>query len=181
MKITYTLEESDYLTYQLFVASKSERIAKKRRKSQVLVPFLYVLLGLFMGYQGNMALGITFGVLAVLWFFLYPVWEKNVYIKHYKNFIREHHRGNYGRAVSLEITDTFLLAKDGGNEGKVLTEEIDEINEIESLIFIRLKGGQSFILPKLKITEIQSVREYLQGLAKQLQISYSTALDWRWK
>ncbi|MFM2386953.1 MAG: hypothetical protein RL660_1710 [Bacteroidota bacterium] len=44
MTITYTAHENDFLSYQLFAASQSERIKKKRRRSRLMLPILLALL-----------------------------------------------------------------------------------------------------------------------------------------
>ena len=68
-----------------------------------------------------------------------------------------------------------------GSESKVLTTELEEICEIPTTIFVRLKGGQSFILPKDKITDLDNVKARLKELAKHLKIKYDTDENWKWK
>jgi hypothetical protein len=62
-----------------------------------------------------------------------------------------------------------------------LTTETDEIIEISTLILIRLKSGQSLIIPKLKIDNIEDVRAFLKSLADSLNINYLIEDDWKWK
>ncbi len=81
----------------------------------------------------------------------------------------------------MEIREEYILAKDDGNEGKIMTSEIVEIDEIPSTIFIRLKGGQSFILPKKKIVNIEAVKRTLKELAVRLNIEYDDDEHWEWK
>ena len=124
---------------------------------------------------------IIFFIIGLLWFFIYPLWEKRHYIKHYQGFIKENYKDRLGRAATLEFSNDFILAKDNGSESKVLTTELEEINEIPSTIFVRLKGGQSFILPKDKINDIDKVKERLKELADYLKIKYDTDEKWDWK
>ena len=86
IKIEYNLDESDYLTHQLYMASKSERIKKKRRKSRLLIPILYVVIAVISIIQQNIILSSVFILVAVIWFLFYPLYERNHYEKHYKNF-----------------------------------------------------------------------------------------------
>lgn len=181
MTINYKIDENDFLTHQLFVASKSERIKRKRQTSKILVPLIYIALGLFFLFQGEVTLTIIFLIVGLLWFFIYPLWEKQYYIRHYKGFIKENYKNRLDRIATLEFTNDYILAKDNGSESKVLTTELEEICEIPTTIFVRLKGGQSFILPKDMIIDFENLKARLRELAKYLKIEYTLDEKWEWK
>lgn len=181
MTIDYNLDENDYLTHQLFVASKSDRIKKRRLRSKGIVPLIYIVIGLVFLFEDKFVLTISFFIFALLWFFIYPLWERQYYVKHYKGFIKDNYKARLGKSLTLDFNNDFILAKDNVSESKVLTTELKEIDEIPSLIFVRLKGGQSFILPKNKIANIDEVRLCLKELATYLQINYNIDEDWKWK
>ena len=141
---------------------------------------IYVAFGAFTFFQDKKVLAFIFIGLGVLWFLLYPIWERRRYVNHFRAFIKENFKDQSRADVTMEITDDYLLARDVGNEGKVKTSEILEIDEIPSTIFIRLKGGQSFILPKEKIVNIEAVKETLKELAKRLNIEYDNDELWKW-
>ncbi len=102
-------------------------------------------------------------------------------IKHYQGFIKENYKDRLGRTATLEFSNDYILAKDNGSESKVLTTEVEEIFEIPTTIFVRLKGGQSFILPKDKISNIDNVTTRLKELADYLKIKYERDDNWKWK
>ena len=181
MTIDYKIDENDFLTHQLFVASKSDRIKRKRLRSKIIVPLIYVAFGLLFFFQDKVSLTIIFFIVGLLWFFIYPLWERRHYIKHYKGFIKENYKDRLGRIATLEFSNDYILAKDNGSESKVLTTELEEICEIPTTIFVRLKGGQSFILPKDKITDFDNVKARLKELANHLKIKYDTDEKWEWK
>lgn len=181
MTIDYKIDETDFLTHQLFVASKSARIKKKRQKSKIIVPLIYVAFGLFFYFEERISLTIIFFIIAALWFFIYPLWERQHYIKHFKGFIKENYRDRFGRSATIEFSNDFIIARDNGGESKVLTTEIEEIIEISSTIFVRLKGGQSFILPKEKIANFDNLKARLKELATYLKIKYVIDERWEWK
>ena len=114
------------------------------------MPILYITLGLSFASIDKPIYTFVFCGIGLAWYFLYPFWEKQRYIKHYQVFIRENYKDILGRIATLELNNDYILAKDNGNESKVLTAEIKKINEIPSAIYIRLNGGQSFLLPKDK-------------------------------
>ncbi len=181
MTINYKIDENDFLSYQLFAASKSDRIRKKRLRSKVTVLLIYAALGLLFFYQEEIFLTIVLFLIGLLWFFIYPIWERSRYVKHYQGFIRENYQGRFGRIANLEFSNDYIIAKENGNEGKILTTELEEINEIPTAIFVRLKGGQSIIIPKDKITNIDNVKVFLKELAANLKIKYNAEENWKWK
>jgi hypothetical protein len=181
MTITYKIEEADFLTHQLYIASKSDRITKKRRKSKLIVPLAYVAFGIMSFYVDNFSLGIIFIIIAVLWFFIYPVWQRRHYINHYKGFIKENYKERLNRTGTLEIDNDIIIAKDSGSESRISTEELEKISEISSAIFLRLKTGQSLILPKKQVDNIINLKTRLRELASYLNIEYEVDDKWEWK
>lgn len=83
--------------------------------------------------------------------------------------------------MTLEFSNDFIIGRNDGSESKIATTELEEINEIRSAIFIRIKGGQAFVVPKDKIANIDSVRERLKELAAYLKINYELDENWEWK
>lgn len=181
MTIEYKIDGNDFLIYQLYTASKSEQTKKRREKNKVIIPLMYLLLGLFFFWDESSFFGVIFVIFGILWFLMYPIWEKQRYIKYFKIFIKENYKERLGKIVTLELTDGYIFAKDNGSESKVLTTELEEICEIPTTIFIKLKGGQSFILPKNKISNIDSVTSRLMALADYLKIKYEVNDKWEWK
>ncbi len=181
MRIDYKIDENDFLTHQLFVASKSDRIKKKRQSSKVVWPLICVALGLLYIILGKVSGSILFFITGLLWFFIYPIWERWYYIKHYKGFIKDNYQDKLERTATLEFNNDYLIAKDNGSESKVLTTELEEICEIPTTIFVFLKAGQAYILPKDKINDIDKVKARLKELADHLKIKYHIDEEWKWK
>lgn len=181
MNITYRIDENDLLTYQLFIASISERIKKKRKLNRLYPFILYSVVALLSLMLVDYLLAILFLILAVLWFFIYPLWERKRYISHYRGFIRENFVGKDDVESTLEITKESIIVKDPSMESKISTSEIEIIYEIPTAILIKLTLGASLILPIDKITEIENVRSELKELARQLEIDYVLKENWEWK
>lgn len=181
MTIELKIDENDYLNYQLFVASQSKTIKRKRNRNKIIIPILYLLIGTSGFYNNSIFMGIVFCIFAVLWFFLYPLWERNNYIKHYKNFIQENYKDAFGKSAFLEISDKTIFIKDEVSDSKLLTSEIKEIYEIPTSIYIRMKAGKTLILPKSKIPSIQELKSELIRLSSVLKINYISDENWVWK
>lgn len=181
MTINFKIDEKDFLRHQLFIASKSNRIKKKRLRNKILVPLIYFVFGVMCFIEKNYFVMFLFFIFGLLWFLIYPIWEKRHYIKHYECFIKENFKERFDKNLILEFSDDFIVAKDDGSESRVSTKEIEDIVEIPSTIFVRLKGGQSFILPENKIVNIDDVKVRLKELAVYLDIKYNFEENWEWK
>jgi hypothetical protein len=181
MKIEFSLDAEDYLAHQLFVASASSRIRKRRNRNKILIPAMYAIFGIVQFSLGNATLSILFIGLGILWFTLYPKWETKRYLKHYSGFINENYKEMFGRNVSLEIKEDEIYITDEGGEGSILLKELASINEISRIIMLRFKGSQTIILPKNKINNLEEVKNKLKDLSIQLNIPYTTDDQWEWK
>ncbi|MEN2413074.1 hypothetical protein [Flavobacterium mesophilum] len=181
MTISYQLSANDYLQHQLYTASKSEGIKKKRFKSRITIPLIYGAFIAFYLYSKDIQGAIIFFILAALWFFLYPFWDKRRYIKHYESFIKENYKERFKETVLIELSTDFILEKGRASRGIIATSEIEEINEISSSIFIKLKHGVSLILPKNAIENIDSLILFLKELANNLNVKYNIENNWEWK
>src|SRR5688572_6178396 len=96
MTINFYTDENDFLAHQLFVASKSKRIKRKRKRNKIIVPLVYGAFGLWFLFGDRGSLAIIFFIVGLLWFFIYPLWEKRYYMKHYKAFIEENYKDRLG-------------------------------------------------------------------------------------
>lgn len=181
IKIAYTLGEEDYLNHQLYVASKSERIISKRKRNRFLLPIFYVLFGVLSLFTGLLLLGITFVVLAIVWFFVYPVWEAKRYIRHFKGFIKENYKPEENGESTILFDENSLLASDSGSEGRVNYTELKRIEETPTLFILRMSGVQAFVLPKNQLEEVESFRKYLKSLSQKCQIDFVQDSEWKWK
>ena len=84
-----TLDENDFLTFQLYNASKSPRIRRGRIKSWIITTVMFLCFACLF-YQSNQALltsyFLTLSGLSLVFFPYYTRWR---YRKHYLNHIRE--------------------------------------------------------------------------------------------
>jgi len=181
MIINYSVDENDYLTHQLYVASKSMTIKNSRLMGKIITPIILVGFGCVKFNEGNLFMLILLSTLAIIWFFFYPLIEKHRYKKYYKNFIKETYKNTSGKAATLEVNDEYILSNHDGNESKILIKELEEINEIDNYIFIKLKIGGSFVLPKNKINSVNDLVFKLQELSKTLGIKYNFEKNWKWE
>lgn len=181
MKIAFSLDENDYLTHHLYIASTSERIKKQRLRSRVAGPLLYLAISVINFVLYEMVMAITFLILTPLWYVLYPLWERRRYERYYKNFVADTLKDRFGKMVNIEFISGFVLMTDSSSESKIANSEIEGIDEISNHYILRLKGGLTLPIPKDQISDKDGLRTKLQELANSLGVTYREDLGWRWK
>lgn len=181
MQIEYEIDEDSFLSDQLYVVSKSPRVRKRRRRGKIVVPLIYAACGFVALTLDRPTISVVCFVIASLWSIIYPMWEKRHYVKHYKGFIRENFNGRFGQTSILKINQDYIFIKQGDNESKLRTTEVQEINELSTALFIRAKSGLAIIIPKKEIADLTALTSYLQELAQTLHIPYITDTTWAWK
>jgi hypothetical protein len=164
------------------MASKSKEIKFKRRKNWLLVPLVYLVfaaLAFFLGKQKNIAL--TFSILAGVWLVLHPLYTRWNYKDKFKKAIIKNNKEIFGKKISLNIQDNFLIISDTVNTTKQKLSEVSSIHEITSHIFIKLKKGSSIIIPKSDLNNTSVFLDFISNISKGSKVKISKELTWKWK
>ena len=181
MKLSYSLDKEDFLTFQLFTAAHSPYIKKMRRINWLLIPVLYVIFSIIFYFLTDPIFSLGFLVLAILWLVFYPYFQKRRYEKVYRKHNEEIFKNRFGKQIDLSFTKDQVISKDYSGEGKMKLEEIEEINEISDYYFLKFTTGVSLIIPKQKIDTLDKVKDFLDKLAKKLHIKHDVDLKWEWR
>lgn len=180
MKLEFTLSEADYVDFNLYVASKTESIRKRRQLTKWIIPVIYLLIAAYFLYKGYQLGAYIFLAIAVMWVFSYPGYEAKKYIKHFKKHIQLNLSKSLDKLVTMEFLDDHIFSIDGMKETKVRYEELTEIIETGKAFYLMIDVGHGFIIPKSKV-DTQSVGDYFYKLSEDLQITYIEDLNWSWK
>jgi len=181
MRIEYTLEKIDFLKYQLYAASKSERIIKSRKKSRIRLPIIYFILGLLLFVFADLIFALIFIGIGFAWYLLHPYFMKNRYIRHFEKYIDENFQNRFGKSVTLAFEGEYIIATDYLGESKLKIKEIAEINEIQDYTFLKFSSGESLIIPKDRIENINEFNSILTKIVSDLSINHNVDLNWQWK
>ena len=174
------LNEKDFLEYQLYTASKSKRIKKKRIIVWISTTFFFLILGFLFHESNNIFLRNYFLIAGLISLVLFPFYQRWKYKKHYLKHIRENHKNKFGIESNVEFNKDFLMTSDQNSEGKIKMSEIEQINEISGHIFIKTKTGESLIIPKEKI-QVEKFIQDLSSITNELNINWNKELGWKWK
>jgi hypothetical protein len=178
-----TLDENDYLTFQLYTASKTPRIRNTRIRSWIVTTVAFLSLAYAFFVSNNGFLGYYFLIAAVLSLVLYRRYSGWRYKRHYRRHIQDTYKNRFGEECILEITEDAIFTKDKTGETRINTTEIEEINEITDFYFIKTKSGTSLIISKLKTdpAELDRIKSELKALAGNKGVKHNVELDWKWR
>jgi hypothetical protein len=181
LEIKFRRNKQDHLIFQLYTASTSKNIKQKRRNSRLIVSLFYLVLGFSFIMTDNYT-GLTIFIgLGIAWFFIYPKYTAYRYKKHYQKHIDETFGNDEEAEVVMEFRDDYIRSIMDKNECKIQNNEIKCIEETKHYIFIILKQGMGYILPKAKVAEYNELLSWLEKTASRLNINWNKNLDWKWK
>jgi len=181
MKLTYSISAADHLNYQLYLCSESPKIRKKRARKRKVLPVAFAVISLFFILESQ-SYGFALGYLlfAIIWYILYPFWERKVYTKHYQNYILDTKLDHIGRSLTVEFIESKIHSSDTVNLFVFDNKETTEIIETPQNLFVRLKGGMAIIIPKDQVN-LEETTKFLKQFAVKLKVPYFEKLDWKWK
>ncbi|HIP32454.1 MAG TPA: hypothetical protein EYG86_06820 [Crocinitomicaceae bacterium] len=174
-QFNYHLYSEDYLTFQLYTASKSEVVAKKRKSEWMLLWFLPLVFGLYFLTSAEYLLATYFFIVTIVTFFFYSQYFKWRYKKRHLKFILANYQEHFGAEEELVFNADHLFLKNKTGEGKVLLDAVISCVEIPSHLFIKLNTGTSIILPKTEVDE-----EAVKTQLTQLKINVEHEVNWAW-
>lgn len=180
MKLYYRLYEKDYLQHQLYLASISPRIQKKRKDSYFWILALFTLIAVFAFLYQNNLLGSFSLIASVITALFYPIYQRKQYEKHYSEFIKENYPDKQDENSYVEFTDNELIIHNEHSESRLDYSKIDKFVEIRDYIFVRI-GTTSLIIPTTRIDNATEVQEKLVSLAKIQSKEYIKNISWKWK
>ncbi|MFC4687697.1 YcxB family protein [Epilithonimonas pallida] len=179
LNLNYSLNEKDYLIYQLYTASKSKNVIKQKRKSFIIVFIAFTFFGVNIYNKDKSG----------LWFFIpicliilmsYPFILKWRYKSHYKKFIQENYKERIGLISNYNFDTETLNIKNSLGESKINYESFEQINETNDYYYLKLKTEESFIIPKSQILSNVEFKQILNILKEKYAVKENIELDWKY-
>ncbi|AHM63209.1 hypothetical protein D770_24820 [Flammeovirgaceae bacterium 311] len=179
MMYRFILDEDDYLSHQLFTASGSA-IQKKTMIRTWLMGVLFFLIISLVSYLSDYTkltnyILIMAAVFLVYFPLRYPSFVKRSYQKH----LREHYKNKFGVASEIEFKEGFLICNSIGIESKIKLSEFEEVNETANHILVKVRSGESLIVPKA-MDDIEQFKLELVSNLEGYHIPWHKKLDWKW-
>lgn len=180
MDISYILREEDYLQFNLYVASNSKVVKRRRILSRYVVPAAYLIFALISFYVNAIIMGIIFLVFSILWVLLYPAYEVKKYVKAYKKYIQSNLSRSLNNQVELKVKDDFINLYDHTGEHKISIASLYELVELQSIFLLSFDVSKAIIIPKDQI-DVSLVRQNLMDLSRTHKIPLIEKMDWKWR
>ncbi len=181
MTLTYSLTQDDYLNYQLFTASLSDRVRKQRRRRWIISSGALLSLSWLFYQNEDSILTYYFLICALLSIIFYPFYSQWYYKRHYKKYVAETYKNRFGKISNITISHEQIHDIDEAGELKVPISELQKIYETGIYFFLTLKSGSTLIIPKLKVDNVAIVKKELKIITAKQQIDFIELLSWRWK
>lgn len=181
MKYTYNLGEVDYHQHLLFTISTSSSAIKTRAQIRLLMT-ISLLLFAFISY-GNGSTGqmVYFIFLAVLAFLLMPFYTRWSYKKTYLKHVRNYYKERMSEPTTIEVNEQSISISDSHGASSMNWNELEEINELADYCFLKVKSGQSIIIPLRQIEHSTEFISFLKNTATRNSIQWNQQIDWVWK
>jgi len=181
MTYTFQLEESDFLTQQLYRMSKLPATRKAKIYGWIGTPVIFIAMGLFFWRSNNLALTWYFIGLTVVAALFYPYYHRCRYKRHCAKHVHNSVREMSDLRMSLTFEKSHALVAGKTGESKLNYSEFKQINEIESHFLLELNSGQTLIVPKSEISNQPGFLTELQQCATAHKIYWNSELNWSWK
>ncbi|MDH8701316.1 hypothetical protein M2138_000657 [Dysgonomonadaceae bacterium PH5-43] len=178
MKLEFTIDEQDFLDFQLLTASQSGRIKRKMRSAWIFLTLFFVgisILNFYYNYH-SVTSSVIFGIFAVVCGLFYPRYFWWKYKKSYQTHIKDNYKNRFGETEYIEFRENVIFTKDKIGEGTINISEIDRVDETEKHFFVQIKTGVALIIPKYKITNPDEVRDKF----KSLGFTVNTIVNNKW-
>ena len=137
------------------------------------------MIGLVINFEGNTLLSYCIIAFSIITLLFYPLYEKRQYIKHYKKHIEENYTNRIGKSSTIEFNNEYLISKSDSQEGKIKLTEITEVNETKTNLFIKVKSGESIIIPS-NLPEYNLFKSDLLDRINTLEVLWNIDLKWKW-
>lgn len=180
MEIEYSLAKDDFLTYQLFTASQSQSVRKRRLLYRFIGPLIYVALGFILSVQGDYISLVVFSVIALVWLLFYPLYSRWRYKSHYSKYIEEHYSKVLGKKGSVKLEDEHLAMSNNGVEAKVAFTDIDSLIELEGHFLLGISTGNTCIVPKREV-EQELLSSFIADVERLTEVERVDMSSWRWR
>ena len=143
----------------------------------MIIPILYIPLGLFFYFGDGSTTGIMFIVSGIIWFFGYPYYSRWKWKKHFIKFVNNDYKNRIDKPIEININTDYIITKDATSESKIVGKEVKTLIETDAHFFAKLSTDMTLIVPK---NEISSTSEFIK-IFENFGAIHNIETDWKWK
>lgn len=173
MKIQYQIQEEDFYIYQVFTASQSKRVKRKRMRGKLLLLAMCAL-GMLVFYFDNALMTFYFAGVFLVVFLGYDRYFSWRFREHYRAHIKEYYSGRFGLEETLVLEDEVVISTNKLGESKLNISEFEKISETRSHLFLHMSTGNTLIIP-IHANRAQTFKQNLVDKGVKLEPCF----DWK--
>ena len=173
--------EEDLLTHQLFLASQSSSVRKRRAKGKMFLMLIYMGLGLFIWSRNGPVAAAAYFILCLPLYFLYAYMEKKQFERHFRTAVQSTLKEYPDQKLSVTFNDQSLQLRMGEHENIIPIKEITDVSELTNIYSFSTESGQSFYIPKKISNSAEDATTFIPDWSRNKQVAFSSQLAWRWK
>ncbi len=177
MNIKYKLGFDDFLTNQLFIASKSNSIKIRMRLYRFIVSLVYFVFGILLYMNNRNLLSGIFFVISILWLFYYPMFSKKKFYKHFSDHVQNYHSKSFEKQISITLDSNEIIIKDRGKEITISVNDLEKIIEMDKIYLLAMKAGGNIVISKK--LDSGNVDEFI-NILKEKSVLFESRLNWKW-
>lgn len=179
--ISFKLEKNDYLEHLLYSASKTSSVQQKRRRNKIILPIIYLGIGIFGIIQGNLFMVISMIIMASLWLYFFPSWEKKQYIKQFNQYLDTNLKDELDKEIKLDFSSKEIIQTEKNQKFHITYDQLRGWYETGTAVYIGLLDGYTIIIPKNNEKEIEDVKSIVFNNELNIPIQETLDLNWKWE
>lgn len=181
MKINYRLTTDDYLKYQLYKASFSKQMLKRKNLNRIVWAVLFLAVAIFFAIDKSWTKFGIFFVLSLLWYALHPFVSRGLIKRSFRKEIKEKFSENFEKPLSVEDKADGLHLVAMQREMIVKYSSIVEIVDVGSHYFVIFDTGSVAIFPVGREVGRNIWNDFVSQLVKKSGKPVYDKADWEWK
>ncbi len=177
----YKLDKQDYLADSLFNDEKSQVLKRKRRMAVYAFSALFVAIAAYAFFLNELMVGFCCAAMALFYYFLYPIKLKNRVIKLHAKTIEERYASRFDKLEEIAFDDYYFHCNRNEQVSKINLSSFESLHETQTHFFLKNKNGNSYIIPKYKLKNLDAVKAELMKIVEKEKLQYEVEMNWEYK
>lgn len=180
MTLSYSLRDKDYLQTMLFLASRSQPVARGLRtgKLTLTICFLFFFTLSYLSGADPIAT-VVLGVFVMVAWVGYPLLHKALYKRVTRKVMKEMYGDQAGRMIQLSVLEDSIVWHDVTGEESIPWTDVESMHELPGYFFLLKKDGTAICIPR-EATDAAAMRSWLQEIGTRQAVPYIEQLKWKW-
>lgn len=177
MKLTYNLTEEDYINFNMSYAETSDTVKKSMQRARVTGPIMFLLLPFVLRNVTDIPFAYwmgLFGIAAVAWFFLLPVFIKKSTIRQIKKMLKEKSNNFLGAKV-LELMPNGIMTKGVDDETMTSYSAVEDITQYKGGVYIYTSSISAIMVSPSAFESDQARNDFINELRARTQFKPKAA------